>query len=167
MEDIDSTLRHGADKVAINTAALENPEFLRQASKAFGSQCIVLSVHAKRNKNGLWECYTENGRERTHKDVVEWVVEAEKLGAGEVFITSVDKDGTRQGFDFDLAQFLHNKVEVPLIFSGGAGASDHVIEILTSRLADAICCGSLFHYDLCSVPDLKNCLSDLGLEVRI
>ena len=166
IEDIYLTLRSGADKVAINTAAINNPEFLKEAAIAFGSQCIVLSVQAKRQPDGEWECYTENGRERTHKNALEWVVEAEQLGAGEILVTSVDQDGTRKGFDCELAEKIHRRVQIPVIVSGGAGKQEHIIELLSAPRADAVCCGTLFHYDLCPLPELKIILADSGFEVR-
>lgn len=167
IEDIYLTLRSGADKVAINTAAINNPEFLAEASKSFGSQCIVLSVEAKLQPEGYWECYTENGRERSYKDVLDWVVEAEQLGAGEVLVTSVDKDGTRKGLDCKLAEAIYQLIQIPVIISGGVGQAAHIIDFLKSPRADAICCGSLFHYGLCSLPKLKRIIADAGYEVRL
>ncbi len=166
LDDIYQTLRSGADKVAINTAAINRPEFLREAAEAFGSQCIVLAIEAKRLPDGNWECFTENGRERSYRNVIEWVVEAEKLGAGEIFITSVDQEGARRGFDLDLIEAAYNHVDIPIIAGGGAGSAEHVLELVSAPRTDAVCCGSLFHYDLCPLPDLKSKLFAAGHVVR-
>jgi cyclase len=121
IDDIVAALRSGADKVAVNTAALARPEFLREAAQAFGRQCIVLSVEAKRRGPGQWEALTDNGREITGVDVLDWVVEAERLGVGEILLTSVDREGTRRGFDMELVTAVRERVEVPVIACGGAG----------------------------------------------
>ena len=166
IENVEAVLRSGADKVAINTAAVGRPEFLREVSEIFGSQCIVLSVEAKRQPNGTWECYTDNGRERTFKPVLDWVVDAEQLGVGEILVTSVDRDGTRDGLDLRLFEEIHKRVHVPVIASGGAGNSGDVIELFSAPHAEAACCGSIFHYDLCPLPALKNALESSGIDVR-
>ncbi|MEE9209876.1 MAG: imidazole glycerol phosphate synthase cyclase subunit [Kiloniellales bacterium] len=167
LEDIVSALRSGADKVAINTAATKCPEFLRDAAEAFGSQCIVLSVEAKRRGPGKWEALSDNGRERTGLDVLGWVVEAESLGVGEVLVTSVDMEGTRKGFDVELIASVRERVRVPVIACGGAGGADHVNRLLDGSHCDAVCCASIFHYDLCPIPDLKRKLSAEGQAVRL
>lgn len=147
-DDIHDLLRAGADKVAINTAALKNPKLIYEAARTFGSQCIVLSVQAIKRENGKYECLTDNARERTDKDVREWVREAVDLGAGEVLLTSVDLDGTGRGFDVELTAAVSAAVHVPVIASGGAGRKEHVLEVLTKGRADAVCVGSLFHYGI-------------------
>jgi len=167
VDDIANILRSGADKVAINTAAIGNPEILRQASQAFGSQCIVLSIEAKQQADGHWECYTDNGREKTGLSVLEWAVEAEKLGVGEIFVTSVDRDGRLNGFDLALFQLIHEAVRIPVIAAGGAGTADHVIELLSVPRADAVCCGSLFHYEHSTLPELKQAIQAAGYGVRL
>ncbi len=166
VDDIKAALRHGADKVAINTAAISRPEFLREASRAFGSQCIVLSVEAKRRGDGGWEALTDNGRERTGRDVLDWVVEAEELGAGEILITSVDQEGTRRGFDVALLEQVRRRVRVPVIASGGAGEISHVAALIEGDCADAVCCASIFHYGTLTIPALKKGLADAGIEIR-
>lgn len=166
IDDIVAVLRSGADKVAINTAANGRPDFLREAAQTFGSQCIVLSVEAKRRKNGGWECYTDNGRERTHRDVLDWVAEAEQLGIGEVFLTSVDHDGVRKGFDLELVRSVRQRVSVPVVAGGGAGSLEHVIALAQTGCADGVAIGALFHYGLCPLQDLKDGLAAAGIEVR-
>lgn len=165
LEDIVAILRSGADKVAINTAAINRPAFLREAAQAFGSQCIVLSVEAKR-RDGWWEALTDNGRETTGRDVLEWVAEAESLGVGEILITSVDREGTRKGFDRDLTAEVHRRVAIPVIACGGAGSATDVADLLLAEQADAVCCASLFHYDLCPLARLKEELAQAGVPVR-
>ena len=167
VEDITAALRAGADKVAINTAALARPEFLREASKALGSQCIILSVEAKRRAPGKWEALTDNGRETTGIDVLDWVVEAERLGAGEILVTSVDQEGTRKGFDSTLIAEVHQRVKIPVIACGGAGCAEDVSALIEPNAADAVCCASIFHYDLCPIPELKSAVDAAGCAVRL
>ncbi len=167
LEDIKMVLRSGADKVAINTAAIKSPEFLYEAIQAFGSQCIILSIEAKRQPQGGWECYTDNGRERTGKTVLEWAIEGERLGVGELLVTSVDRDGTRDGFDLELFDDIYNRVSIPVIAAGGAGSAGDVIDLLANRRSDAVCCGSIFHYETCQIPDLKQALKNAGHSVRL
>ncbi len=166
LDDIVAVLRSGADKVAINTAAINDPGFLKEAARAFGSQCIVLSVEAKHQPEGNWEAYTDNGRERTHRDVLDWVVEAEALGVGEILVTSVDREGTRKGFDTALMAEVRSRVGVPVIACGGGGEAEHVWGILKEGVADAVCCASIFHYGTCPLPELKRSLDDAGVAVR-
>jgi len=166
IDDIVGALRAGADKVAINTAAIARPAFLKEAANAFGSQCVVLSVEAKRRGPGHWEVLTDNGRERTGVDVLQWVEEAESLGAGEVLVTSVDAEGTRRGFDHELFKAVREKVSVPLIGCGGAGNADHVIDAITGDGLDAVACASVFHYTQWPVPDLKSALAEADIPVR-
>ena len=166
IDDIRAALRAGADKVAINTGACQNPEILRQAANTFGSQSIVLSVQAMKRTDGTWEAYTDNARERTHRNVLDWVVEAEALGAGEILITSVNNEGTRKGFDLDLTEAVYNKVKVPVIACGGAGNAQHVDALLAKRCADAVTCASIFHFGLCPIPQLKTYLHEHGQTVR-
>jgi cyclase len=165
LDDINGLLRAGADKVAINTAAVRRPDFIREASRAFGAQCIVVNIEAKRRKEGGWEAYTDNGREKTGLDAVEWAMRAIDLGAGELLITSVDMEGTRRGFDLELIRRIGPHVNVPVIASGGAGSNDHVAQAFQSG-ADAVAVAALLHYKMETVPALKQSLRDRGLEIR-
>lgn len=167
IDDIVQALRSGADKVAINTAAIGRPAFLSEAAEAFGRQCVVLSVEAKRRETGRWEALTDNGRERTGVDVVEWVVEAERLGAGEILVTSVDMEGTQKGFDIELIAAIRHRVSVPVIACGGAGSAAHVQAMLSATGCDAVGCASILHYDLCPLPQIKQSLRDSGQSVRL
>lgn len=166
LDDIVAALRSGADKVAINTAAVARPDFLREAAEAFGSQCIVLSVEAKRRGPGKWEVLTDNGRETTGRDVLDWVSEAEALGAGEILVTSVDTEGTGKGFDIELAAEVRRRVRVPVIACGGAGSARHVADLLIAADCDAVGCATIFHFDKCPLPVLKSALADSGIAVR-
>lgn len=165
VEDIHQLLRAGADKVAINTGAIRHPELIAEASRTFGSQCIVVSIEAKRRREGGWEAYTDNGRERTGLDVVAWAQRAVELGAGEVLVTSVDAEGTRKGFDLELVQTLGPRLPVPVIACGGAGNIDHVVSAF-DRGADAVAVASILHYKTESMGSLKAGLTARGLEVR-
>jgi cyclase len=166
VDDIMRVLRSGADKVAVNTAAVRQPKLLREAATAFGSQCIVLSVEAKRQTPGRWEVYTDNGRERSGLDVLDWVSEAEQLGVGEVLVTSVDQEGTRAGLDLDLIEAVANRVSIPVIACGGVGSVAHVIDVVERIGIDAVACASVFHYGLCSIPEMKRALTGKGVPVR-
>ena len=166
IDDITAVLRAGADKVAINTAGIGRPAFLREAAERFGSQCIVLSVEAIRRGPETWEAVTDNGRENTGRDVLKWVCEAERLGIGEILLTSVDAEGERKGFDIPLVKAVRERVGVPVIASGGAGAASHLIDLVNNTAVDAIACAALFHYDVLSVPQLKAALQDAGIGVR-
>lgn len=166
VEDVITALRSGADKVAINTAAIHRPEFIREAAKVFGSQCIVLSVEAKERGPSKWEALTDNGREKTDVDVLEWVAKAEQLGVGEILITSVDMEGTRKGFDVRLIRAVRERVRVPIIASGGAGTAAHVVSLAKEQISDAVACASIFHYGTASVPAVKAALASEGLEIR-
>ena len=166
VEDINRLLRAGADKVAINTAAIQRPELITEASRIFGSQCIVVSIEAKRRPQGGWEAYTDNGREKTGVDAVEWARRAVELGAGEVLLTSVDLEGTRRGFDLELITAIGPSVEVPVIACGGAGSVEHIAQALRAG-ADAVAVASLLHYKTESVGTIKSSLRAQGLEVRL
>lgn len=148
VEDIQRLLRAGADKVAINTAAIKRPSLIQEGARAFGSQCIVLYIEAKQRGPGRYECLTDNARERTGVDVLEWVREAVDLGAGEILLTSIDQEGTGKGYDLDLTARVAQRVEVPVIASGGAGNRTHIHEAIVRGQADAICAASVFHYAL-------------------
>lgn len=165
VEDFTQLLRAGADKVAINTAAIRRPELIGEASRMFGSQCVVLSIEAKRRPQGGWEAYTDNGRERTGLDVLEWARRAVDLGAGEVLLTSVDAEGTRKGFDLELVRALGPVLPVPVIACGGAGSIEHVADGIDQG-ADAVAVASLLHYKTESIGSLKAGLAARGIVVR-
>ena len=167
IEDIVAALRHGADKVAINTAAIKRPAFIKEAANALGSQCIVLSVEAKRRAAGKWEALTDNGRETTGLDVLDWVAQAETLGAGEILMTSVDQEGTKKGFDLELLLAVRERVSIPIIGSGGAGNAAQVAEAIRQTDIDAAACASLFHYQVVDVAGLKTLLTQDGISVRV
>ncbi|WP_372658170.1 imidazole glycerol phosphate synthase subunit HisF [Hydrogenophaga sp.] len=164
--DVHTALRSGADKVAINTAAIARPELISEVAQRFGSQCMVLSVEAKRTGPGHWEAYTDNGRERTGLDVVDWIARAVELGAGEVLLTAVDKEGTRRGLDIQLLQAVNARVGVPVIASGGFGDPldlKRAAEVGTSGVAIA----DALHWDRMTLPQIKQAARDQGLEVRL
>jgi imidazole glycerol-phosphate synthase subunit HisF len=165
IEDVTALLRAGADKVAINTAAVRRPELLREASRMFGSQCIVLSIEAKRLPSGGWEAYTDNGREKTGLDAIEWAQRAVEMGAGELLLTSVDREGTRKGFDLELVAALGPKLGVPVIVCGGAGSIAHVTQAFDAG-ADAVAVASLLHYRMETLGSLKAGLEQQGVAVR-
>lgn len=166
VEDADRLLRVGADKVAINTAAVHRPELIAELSRQFGSQCIVLSVEAKHRADGSWEAYTDNGREHTGRDVVTWVQEAEALGIGEILLTSVDREGTRKGMDLALIEAVTAVVDIPVIASGGAGNPSHVAEAVTHGHADAVAVADMIHFDRVNLMDLRAELVRSGLSLR-
>lgn len=147
LDDIRTILRAGADKVAVNTAAVRRPEFIREASQEFGSSTIVVSIEAMRRPDGIYECYTDNGREKTGVDAVEWALRAEELGAGEILITSIDREGTGEGFDMELTRQIAESVSIPVIACGGAGSASHVHDVIVKAKADAVSMASLLHYD--------------------
>lgn len=162
--DIQQALDSGADKVAINTQALKSPEFITEASKVFGSQCIVVSIEAKK-VGSQWHAYFDNGREDSGRNASEWAQEAELLGAGEIMITSVDKEGTKRGMDKALIDNLVNLVSVPLIVSGGVGCMDDILETFISGV-DAVALASVLHYDILHLDQIKNSMKQAGLMVR-
>jgi len=165
VEDIRALLSAGADKVSINTSAVERPEFISEASERFGCQCIVVAIDAKRRGAG-WEVYTHGGRTPTGKDAVEWAKEAEQRGAGEILLTSMDRDGTKQGYDVELTHAVASAVGIPVIASGGAGEPGHFREALTAGGADAALAASLFHFGELSIVDVKRYLAAQGVAVR-
>lgn len=165
LDDIHQCLQSGADKVAINTAAVHNPEFIQQASQRFGNQCIVASIEAKRVGNS-WEAYIDNGREPTQLNVIEWAKKLESLGAGELLLTSIDQEGTKRGFDNQLIAAVHQTVSIPVVACGGMGKIEDVAKLLNSTVPSAIACASVFHYDLLTIADVKSAIADLGFPVR-
>lgn len=164
-EDFRRLLSAGADKIAVNSAAVRNPELITEAALRFGSQCVVLAVDAKRS-DGHWEVYLNGGRVNTHIDAVEWIARAEKLGAGEVLLTSMDRDGTKAGYDVELTRRAAEAVNIPVIASGGAGKPEHFAQVLTEGKADAALAASLFHFAEIDMRELKNYLAEQGIAVR-
>jgi imidazole glycerol-phosphate synthase subunit HisF len=162
-------LNAGADKVAINTAAVSNPEFVRQAAEKFGSQCIVVAIDAKQvNDNPKrWEIFTHGGRNPTGIDAVEWAKKMVDYGAGEILLTSMDRDGTKQGFDIDLTHAIGQAVNVPVIASGGVGNLDHLVEGIKHGHADAVLAASIFHFGEYSIEEAKRRMAENGIEVRL
>jgi cyclase len=166
VDDVFSVLRVGADKVAINTAAVLRPELITDVARKFGSQCMVLSIEAKWQGNH-WEAYTNNGRDRTGRDVVEWAKQGVALGAGEILLTSVDREGTRRGFDIELIKAVSGAVSVPLIASGGLGQPGHLVDAVQTGRADAIAVADILHYDRATIRDLKAEATAAGIRVRL
>ena len=166
VEDIRTLLQAGADKVSINTSAVERPPFITEASAHFGEQCIVVAIDAKRAGDG-WQVYTHGGRRSTGKDAIEWAREVERRGAGEILLTSMDCDGTKQGYDVVLTQAIASAVRIPVIASGGAGRLEHFYEALTAGGADAVLAASLFHFGELSIAEVKRDLVSRGVTVRL
>lgn len=167
IQDINNALRAGADKVAINTYAVNNPNFLTEAAKSFGSQCIVLSVEAKKVGDKKWEAYTEGGRQRTNIDAINWVKKAIELGVGEIIITSIDRDGRKRGYETDLIDEVASFAQVPVICHGGAGTMEDFKEVIKNIKVDAAASSSVFHYNDFSITDLKKYLFKENINVRI
>lgn len=165
VEDVESLLRAGADKIAVNTAAISNPKLLSEIAKNFGSQCLVVSIQAKRTPNG-WECYVDQGREKTGKQVLEWVKEVQDLGAGELLIASVDKDGTRKGMDVDLVRSVCDLCAIPVVAGSGLGSELHAVKLLEEVQASAIVVGAALHHGDITVSSLKSYLCQNNINVR-
>lgn len=166
VEDAHTLLRAGADKIAVNTAAVERPDLIRELAERFGSQCIVLSIQAKRNDNGTWEAMCDLGREHSGRDALEWARQGAELGAGEILVTSIDKEGTRRGFDVDLTQSISTAVNIPTIASGGMGGFDHMQAVISKGGADAVAIAYMLHRDETTVGQLKEQALAAGIEVR-
>jgi len=165
-DDVKHILRSGADKVAINTAAINNPDLIHQVSKRFGSQCMVLSIEAQSIGPGKWEAFTDNGREKTGKDVLEWARKGVELGAGEVLLTSVDREGTRKGFDIELVKAVSEAVPVPVIASGGMGQTQDMIDVIQKGKADAVAMADVLHYRRMKVQDIRQAALEAHIHVR-
>lgn len=165
-EDFRELLAAGADKIAVNSAAIRNPSLITDAALKFGSQCVVLAVDAKRNERGSWDVYLNGGRVRTELDAIEWIRRAEKLGAGEVLLTSMDRDGTKAGYDLELTRAAADAVNIPVIASGGAGTMKDFADVLTDGGADAALAASLFHFAQIDMKELKEYLAGQGIPVR-
>jgi imidazole glycerol-phosphate synthase subunit HisF len=166
IEDVRTLLRAGADKVSLNTAALQRPELIREAAERFGSQCIVVAIDARARARG-WEVYTHGGRRPTGRDALEWAREATRLGAGEILLTSMDRDGTKDGYDLELTRAISDGVEVPVIASGGAGSLEHLWEGLVEGGAAAVLAASIFHFGIHTIAEAKAALRERGVSVRI
>ncbi len=168
IDDFRTILREGADKISINSAAIMNPVLISDAADKFGSQCVVVAIDAKRRAGGSgWSIYKNGGRVDMGIDAVEWAMQAERLGAGEIFLTSMDCDGTKAGYDVELTKTIAEVVSVPVIASGGAGVKEHFYDALTEGKADAALAASLFHYKELEIKDLKQYLSGRGVPVRL
>jgi cyclase len=167
LADIRTMLNAGADKIAINTAAVFNPEFVKQASDHFGSQCIVVAIDAKQVSEQKWEIFTHGGRKATGLDAVEWAQKMVNFGAGELLVTSMDRDGTRNGFDLDLTRTISEAVNVPVIASGGVGNLDHLADGVIDGKADAVLAASIFHFGEYTIAEAKQKMAARGIEVRI
>lgn len=167
VEDFRVLLREGADKISINSAAIMNPNLISEAAMKFGSQCVVVAIDAKRREDGGFNIYKNGGRVDMGIDAVEWAMRAEKLGAGEILLTSMDADGTKAGYDLELTKTIADNVSIPVIASGGAGTKEHFYDAFVKGNADAVLAASLFHYKELEIKDLKDYLADKGIPVRI
>lgn len=166
VDDVTHLLRCGADKVAINTGAVANPQLISDVARRFGSQCMVLSIEAKRLGPGRWEAYTDNGREDTGRDVIAWAREAVALGAGEILLTSIDQEGTRKGYDLELVRAVASEVAVPVIASGGMGVPAHAVAAVRAGAADAVAMADILHYQRATVGDIRAAMHEAGIAVR-
>jgi len=167
IDDIKTILRAGADKISLNTAAVDNPQLIMDAANKFGNQCIVVAIDAKKKDENSWEVYIHGGRTATGKDVVKWAQKAERLGAGEILLTSMDGDGTKDGYDVELTRAVSDAVSIPVIASGGAGTKEHLLEAIIEGGADAVLAASIFHFREISINDTKQFLRDNGITVRL
>jgi len=167
IEDIEKLLKAGADKISINTAAVRNPSLIEEGADKFGSQCIVVAIDGKRTGSGKWEVYVESGKTPTGLDVVEWAVKMEKLGAGEILLTSIDMDGTQKGYDIEMTRAVSESVSIPVIASGGAGTLEHLAGVIKEGKASAVLLASLLHFRKYTVAEIKDYLKQQGLEVRL
>lgn len=165
IEDFRKTLLAGADKISVNSSAVENPELIREAASIFGSQCVVLSIDAKRDPHGSWKVFIQGGRKDTGIDVLQWAADGQALGAGEICINSIDTDGVKTGYDIELIQALSKKLTIPIVASGGAGKMEHFSEVLKAG-ADAALAASVFHYKEIRIADLKEYLKSENIPVR-
>ena len=166
VDDVYNFLSAGADKVAVNTAAVNKPEIIKEISKRFGSQCLVVSIEAKHKSENQWEVYTNNGREKTGKDVVSWAKEVQQLGAGEILLTSIDQDGTQKGFDLNLISNVKKNISIPLIASGGMGKKEDMIDVINDCDIDTVALATVLHKNKYSVRELKKILKSKNFNVR-
>ncbi len=167
VDDFKMILREGADKVAVNSAAIMNPTLISEAADKFGSQCVVVAIDAKRRPDGGWNIFKNGGRVDMGIDAIEWAIKAEQLGAGEILLTSMDCDGTKAGYDIELTRLVAESVSIPVIASGGAGTKEHFYEALADGKAEAVLAASLFHYKELEIKEVKEYLRDKGVSVRL
>lgn len=167
VSDVDDVLRVGADKVTVNSAAVRKPEFITEIARVFGSQCVVVAIEAKRRPDGGWAVLIENARENTGLDAVAWAAETVERGAGELLVTSVDEDGMKRGADLELCRAIAKVAKIPVIASGGFGKAAHVSDAILQGQADAVALGSLLHFKLATVPDVKRAMIDAGIPARV
>lgn len=167
VEDIRKMLNAGADKVSLNTAAILNPDLVSEASAKFGNQCIVVAIDAKKEADGKWNVYTHGGRNRTELDAVEWAKEVERRGAGEILLTSMDADGTKDGYDIALTKAVSDAVSIPVIASGGAGKLEHLVDVVKNGRANAVLAASIFHFGTYTITQAKKALQEAGLPARL
>ena len=167
VEDMNKMLKAGADKVAVNSSAVAHPQLIADCAEKFGSQCVVVAIDAKKQVDGSWHVYVAGGRKDTGKDLIEWAKEAVGLGAGEILLTSMDKDGTKSGFDLNMLNAVAEVVDVPIIASGGAGNIAHMVEVFENTPATGALAASIFHYGEVAIADTKKAMADAGIEVRL
>ncbi|MUK89798.1 imidazole glycerol phosphate synthase subunit HisF [Ornithinibacillus sp. L9] len=166
LDDIHNVLRAGADKVSINSSAVKDPQLIKRAAKRFGTQCIVLSIDAKEIESNKWNVFIHGGRKNTYRDAIDWAMAGEKLGAGEIVVNSIDADGEKNGYHYNLTKKIADAVNIPIVASGGAGSMEHFVQILQPNIADAALAASVFHYDEISIPALKDALANQNIVVR-
>ena len=166
VEDFHDILRQGADKISVNSAAIDRPELITEAAGRFGSQCVVVAIDARRGEGGGWDVFKQGGRLNTGMDALEWAARAEKLGAGEILLTSMDCDGTKAGYDLELTAAVSQRVGIPVIASGGAGKMEHFADAFLKGKADAVLAASLFHYHEVDIRELKTYLASRGIPIR-
>ena len=167
VEDMNKMLKAGADKVAVNSSAVANPQLIKDCAEKFGSQCVVVAIDGRREADGSWHVYVAGGRKDTGKDLIEWAKEAVDLGAGEILLTSMDKDGTKSGFDPDMLSAVASVVDVPIIASGGAGNKEHMVEVFQETPATGALAASIFHFGEVSIAETKQAMQEAGIEVRL
>jgi len=167
LDDVRTMLNAGADKVSFNTAAIDNPDIIKQCSETFGSQCTVVAIDARRLKNKVWNVYTHGGRNPTELNVIEWAKKVVSLGAGEILLTSMDTDGTKTGYDLELTSLIVDAISVPVIASGGAGTLQHMADALEIGKADAVLAASIFHFGEFTIAETKAFMKDQGIEIRL
>lgn len=168
VDDVRDLLKAGADKISINSAAVENPHLITECASRFGSQCVIVAIDAKKREDGSgWDVYTDGGKVNTGMDIVQWAAQVESQGAGEILLTSMDCDGTKNGYDVELLKLVTNTVRLPVIASGGAGKMEHFYDAIAEGMADAVLAASLFHFREVEIMDLKKYLKERGIEVRM
>jgi cyclase len=167
VQDVNILLQNGADKISVNTAAFKRPELICELEKDFGSQCVVLAIDTRKEEDGEWYVYLNGGRTRTDKKCIDWASEAVGRGAGEILLTSMNHDGTKQGFALDITQLLAERLSVPVIASGGGGTMEHFVDVFEKSHADAALAASIFHFKEIAIPDLKSYLMEKGIRMRL